>query len=58
MRPPGGRLVIAGGNGKSSAPGSATGGVVNGAAPVDKDKQNIRYLANTIIFLHSYRRLI
>lgn len=37
INPPVGKLAIAGGNGNSSAPGNATGGVVMGAAPpVDK----------------------
>lgn len=34
-RPPGGKFVIAGGKGNSSDPGSGTGGVVIGAAPVE-----------------------
>lgn len=39
IRPPAGRLAIAGPNGNSSAPGKVTGGVGNDPGPpVDKEK--------------------
>lgn len=40
IRPPGGRFVIAGANGNSSAPGNVTGGVVIGPAP-PVDNENV-----------------